>query len=143
MARTVPRAAYPRASKDCDRLPVHAELPLGIHPGGRVAGKAEVYVCNYDGFLIRYTRWSQGYDRYGYLNATNQVRGVRWEVGNELAGRQWTSYEDSPSEDEPYQWSAAYQDHPYSLSVEAISPAARQRGLAKVEVAPPSHIGLR
>lgn len=108
-----------------------------------VAGKVEVYVCHHDGFLIRYTRWSQGYDRYGYLNATNRVRGVRWEVDNELAGRQWTSFEDSPSEDKPYQWSAAYQHHPYSVSVEAISPAARQRGLAKVEVAAPSHIGLR
>lgn len=112
-------------------------------PGAGVAGKAEIYVCSYDEFLIRYTRWDQGYDRYGYLNSTNQVRGVRWEVGNELAGRQWTSYEDSPSEDEPYQWSATYRDHPYSLSVEAISPAARQRGLAQVKVAAPSHIGLR
>ena len=108
-----------------------------------VAGKAEVYVCDYEGFLIRYTRWNQEYDRYGYLNSTNQIRGVRWKVGNELAGRQWTSHEDSPSEDEPYQWSATYRDHPYSVSVEAISPAARQRGLALVECAEPSRIGLR
>src|SRR5687768_11885179 len=39
-----------------------------------VAGKAEVYVCDYEGFLIRYTRWNQEYDRYGYLNSTNQIR---------------------------------------------------------------------
>jgi hypothetical protein len=108
-----------------------------------VAGKAEVYVCNYGGFLIRYTRWDQGYDRYGYLIRSNRVRGVRWNVDSEVAGSQWTSYETRPSEDQRYQWSATYREYPYSVSVDGVSAAARQRGLALVDVAAPSHIGLR
>ncbi len=108
-----------------------------------VAGKVEVYECGYGDFLIRYTRWAQGYDRYGYLDAANGVDGAQWSVGGEFAGRQWTSYESGPGENQPYQWSASFRYYPYSVSVEGTSMAARKRGRAMVAVTAPSSIGLR
>lgn len=109
----------------------------------RVAGKAEVYVCRYGDFLIRYSRWDQGYDRYAYLDAANQVDSARWSASGEVAGRQWKNYEDDAAEQEPYQWSASYRSYPYSVSVEGVSPDARRRGMDMVDVAAPSQIGLR
>ena len=107
-----------------------------------VAGKVEVYECGYGDFLVRYTRWAEGFDRYGYLDAANGVDGAEWYAQGEFAGRQWTSYEGGAGEKQPYQWSASYRYYPYSVSVEGTSGAARQRGLAVVAVTPPSRIGL-
>lgn len=106
-----------------------------------VAGKVEVYECGYGDFLIRYTRWAQGFDRYGYLDSANGVDAAEWYAQGEFAGRQWTSFEGS--DPQPYQWSATYRYYPYSVSVEGTSEAARQRGVAAVAVTAPSRIGLR
>lgn len=108
-----------------------------------VAGKVEVYECGFGDFLVRYTRWAEGFDRYGYLDAANGVDGAEWYAQGEFAGRQWTSYEGGAGEKQPYQWSASFRYYPYSVSVEGTSEAARQRGLAVVAVTPPSRIGLR
>ena len=106
-----------------------------------VAGKVEVFECAYGDFIVRYTRWAQGFDRYGYLDSANGVEAAEWYAQGEFAGRQWTSYESG--DPQPYQWSATYRYFPYSVSVEGTSEAARQRGVAAVVVTAPSRIGLR
>ncbi|RYB89814.1 serine/threonine protein kinase [Nocardioides glacieisoli] len=106
-----------------------------------VAGKVEVYECGYGDFLIRYTRWAPGFDRYGYLDSNNGVDAAEWYAQGEFAGRQWTNFEGG--DPQPYQWSATYRYYPYSVSVEGTSEDARQRGVAAVAVTAPSRIGLR
>ena len=100
-----------------------------------VPGKVEVFECDYGRYMIRYTRWSKGADRYGYLNAANPgYRSSRWWIEGHMAGRTWKSFEDDPAESQPYQWSAAYRYHPFSVSVEGVdesAPCRRHRSLIR------------
>ena len=93
-----------------------------------VAGKSEVYECYYDGYMVRYTRWMNGFDRYGHYDRSTAVAGTEWWLEGEFAGRQWKGYERGPDEPLPYQWSATYRDEPYSITVEGVSDGARARG---------------
>lgn len=108
-----------------------------------VTGKAEVYECHYDGFLIRYSRWIEGYDRYGYFDRENGVPAAEWYIGDEFAGRQWTSVEVNAREKQPYQWSATYRYQPFSISVEGVTAEKRAEGLAMVRATLPSRVRLR
>lgn len=108
-----------------------------------VSGKAEVYECVHDGFLVRYSRWLAGIDKEAYYSVENRVESTPWQVGGEDAGLQWLSIDDDPAETQPYQWSAAYTDFPFSVSVEADTSADRSAGIAELALTPPSRIGLR
>lgn len=140
-----------RSSREACSVPVGASGLATVFPSMSgcsatsftVAGKAEVFECTYSGFLIRYTRWVSGFDRYAYLDSANGVPGAEWWVDGEFAGRQWTSFEDSSSESEPYQWSASYRYQPYSVSVEGVSKSARAEGMAMLRVRKPSEVRLR
>ena len=101
-----------------------------------IEGKAEVYECVHDGFLVRFTRWDEGFDKVAYYEVENQVPSQPWQVGGEAAGLQWFSIEDDPEETQPYQWSAAYDSLPFSLSVEGETSGRPQRGRLGAEPRP-------
>jgi hypothetical protein len=136
----------------------HCSMPTGlagmatVFPGltaacttvdSPIEGKAEVYECEHDGFIVRYTRWDQGFDKESYYEVENQVASQPWQVGGEPAGLQWFSIEDDPEETQPYQWSAAYDGLPFSLSVEGETSADRSSGVSELKLVPPSRIGLK
>lgn len=113
----------------------------------REAGKVEAFLCSYDGFVIRYSRWADGADRVGYLDGANPgaVTGP-WVLDGETSGTRWTSYESTdfdPKEDERYQWSATYANAPFEVSVEGVTEADREAGIARVRAKPSSQVGLR
>ena len=66
-----------------------------------------------------------------------------WTIAGEPAGLQWRSIDDDPEETQPYQWSAAYAGHPFSVSVEGDTSADRSAGVAGLALAAPSHIGVQ
>ncbi len=108
-----------------------------------VSGKAEVYECRYGAYMIRYSRWVKGADRYSYLNSANpNALHPPWTFKGVFYGRAWVSFEDSPTENMKYQWSATYRGNPYSVSVEGVDDAARRVGIGRVVAAPPGRIGL-
>jgi hypothetical protein len=107
-----------------------------------VEGKAEVYECAHDGFLVRFTRWDEGFDKLAYYEVENQVASQPWQVGGEPAGSQWFSIDEDPEETQPYQWSAAYDSLPFSLSVEGDTSADRSSGVSELSLVPPSRVGL-
>ncbi len=107
-----------------------------------IEGKAEVYECQHDGFILRFTRWDEGFDKEAYYDVENRAASEPWEVGGEPAGLQWFSIEDDPQETQPYQWSAAYASLPFSLSVEGETSADRSSGVSELELVPPSRVGL-
>lgn len=106
-----------------------------------VAGKAEVYECVYTDYLVRYSRWTVGYDRYGYYDAAAGIDGQEWWVAGEFAGRMWTTLE-PPTTDRPWQWSATYRYSPFSVSVESRTKAGRTAGITNTAIRPPAEIGL-
>jgi len=107
-----------------------------------IEGKAEVYECLHDGFVVRYTRWDEGFDKEKYYDVENAVPSQEWQVDGEDAGLQWFSVENDPEEEQPFQWSAAYAGLPFSLSVEGETQEDRSAGLTELELVPPSHVGL-
>jgi hypothetical protein len=108
-----------------------------------VIGKAEVYECWYGDYMIRYSRWDKGADRYAYLDSANPGgTHPRWYFDGLFYGRAWVSYEDSPDERMKYQWSATYRWRPYSVSVEGVDDAARAVGVGRVAATRPGRIGM-
>jgi hypothetical protein len=107
-----------------------------------IEGKAEVYECAHNGFIVRYTRWDEGYDKERYYDIENQVPSQAWQVNSQDAGLQWFSIETDPEEEQPYQWSAAYAGLPFSLSVEGETESDRSAGLAQLDLVPPDEVGL-
>ncbi|MBD8869849.1 serine/threonine-protein kinase [Nocardioides donggukensis] len=121
------------ASLDAQCQPVEAPA---------IAGKAEVFTCRYGDYLMRYTRWEPEADRFGHYDRANPgATREEWLLDGELAGLQWTSFE--AGDREPFQWSAAYFDAEYSVSVEGISAQARRTGMDRVRATPLDRIGLR
>lgn len=108
----------------------------------KIQGKLEVFDCQRRDYLLRFTRWEQGYDRFAYYDAENGVVGTEWAVKGEVAGRQWLSFESSPDETDPWQWSASYRDFPLSVSVESDTEDGRRAGILELKVRPPSQVGL-
>ena len=108
-----------------------------------VSGKVEVYECVHGDVLLRYSRWAVGSDKFAYYDQSNGVPGSAWFIGEEFAGREWSSYDSSVGETRGYQWSAAYRYSPFSVSVEGASQADLTAGKRLVQFALPSHIGLR
>lgn len=116
-------------------------------PPQHQADKAEVFECTSDQFEVRYSRWTDGADRAGYLDEANPGAVKEpWVLGGETSGTTWTSYESTdldPTENQRYQWSATYTDAPFSVSVEGVNEAARQAGIAHIRAKPASQVGLR
>jgi len=108
-----------------------------------IEGKAEVYECVHDGYLVRFTRWDLGFDKETYYGVENQVPSQPWQIGGAPAGLQWFSIDDDPEETQPYQWSAAYDSVPFSLSVEGDTEADRSAGIAQLRLVPLSRVGLK
>jgi len=137
-------------AKDCP-VPTGRDGMATVFPGlnetctikeSPIEGKAEVYECLHNGFVVRYTRWDVGYDKEKYYNVENEVPSQEWEVNGEDAGLQWFSVEHDPEEEQPYQWSAAYAGLPFSVSVEGETQADRSSGLTELVLVPPSQVGL-
>jgi hypothetical protein len=107
-----------------------------------IEGKAEVYECLHDGFVVRFTRWDLGFNKERYYEVENQVASQPWAISGEAAGLQWFSMDGDPAEEQPYQWSAAYAGLPFSLSVEGETSADRSAGLTELALVVPSQVGL-
>ena len=110
---------FPSLTDDCD----------SVEPA--LDTKREVYLCRTDDYLVRYSRWDDGYDRAGFLDSFTGVAATPWTVDGEDAGKQWT-YE-SADDPHPYRWTATYADLPFSVDVEAVSAKDRGLGIAAVE----------
>jgi hypothetical protein len=121
---------------------VFPALDAGCVTGPLVPGKAEAFVCDYPGFLVRYSRWQEDVDRVAYHDRANS-EGLRspWMVAGERVGLEWASYEPG-TDPQPWQWSATYTSLPYSVSVEGETRAARAEGLRMLELRPPDQVGL-
>lgn len=105
-------------------------------------GKAEIFVCGGRGLVIRYSRWDPFIDRIAYFHDENPDSFIAtWNAGGTEAGVQWTSRE-TRDEKQPWQWSATYASHPYSISVEGATKADRRRGIKQVRAVSPGQIGL-
>lgn len=106
-------------------------------------GKIEVFTCYYSDFLLRYSRWDPTADRHAYLDQANYMPLKNpWSVDFETAGGEWWSEDHSDGQTRPYQWSATYDDAPYSVSVEGTSKGARGAGIDFLDATPPSRLGL-
>ena len=107
-------------------------------------GKIEAFDCPHDAFLARYSRWEPGADRFAHYRESNPgAVEARWTVGDRPAGTQWTSTSPDADPARRFQWSATYEDFPYSVSVEARTPADRSAGIAFVRARRPDRLGLR
>jgi hypothetical protein len=105
-----------------------------------VLGKEEVFECSEGLLLVRFSRWTPGYDRYGYYDRSTGIDGQEWWLANEFAGRRWTTYE--ATKELPWQWSASFRNFPFSVSIEAATRELRDDRVATIAVRPPSEIGL-
>ena len=107
-----------------------------------VGGKAEVFTCRGSGYVIRYTRWQPGFDRFAAFSADNRGLGSEWVVGRQFAGRVWASREQTSDGVRHFKWTATYRAMPFSVEVQATSKAGRSAGMASVGTALPRHLGL-
>jgi hypothetical protein len=121
---------FPSLDKTCDATP-----PV-------VGGKVEVYTCRGHGFVVRYTRWHPGFDRFGVFGEENGGLGSEWVVGRQFAGRVWASREQTSNGVRHFRWTATYRAQPFSVEVQATSLAGRSAGIASVVAALPRHLGL-
>ncbi|WP_205472863.1 hypothetical protein [Nocardioides sp. SYSU D00038] len=142
--------SYPGASEDvdpatADGLPLTTVFP-SLDPAAcaergdiLVVGKTEVWECKTPELLVRYTRWEDGFDRFGYYDEANRgFASTEWLVDGVLAGRTWESTDRTVPRQE--QWSATYRDWPFSVSVEATGDAVRDAGVAAVEALAPGEL---
>jgi hypothetical protein len=106
-----------------------------------VAGKAEVFTCRASDYVIRYTRWEQGFDRFSVFSEANRGPGSEWTVGHEFAGRSWASREQVGNGVRHFRWTATYRAQPFSVEVQATSLAGRAAGMAAVDAVAPRHLG--
>jgi hypothetical protein len=122
---------FPGLKKWCDRSDARGE-------------KLEAYVCHFDHYIVRYSRWRRDADIYGYYKQDKEVSDEPWTVGGESAGWTWTAFDRDPAETQDYQWSAAYANYPFSVSVEGKTHADRTTGVTRVKgvAVAPSHLGL-
>ncbi len=106
--------------------------------------KAELFECVYDTYTIRYSRWDDGYDRYGYLDAN--IKGAEtddWILDGVVVGRVWLGLDERTSEDRRYRWIGAYQDAPYDVTVKGVDEAGLEAGYLQVRARMPDQIGLQ
>jgi hypothetical protein len=98
-----------------------------------VGGKAEVFTCRGKGYVIRYTRWQPGFDRFAVFSADNRGLGSEWIVGREFAGRRWASREQTENGLRHFRWTATYRAQPFSVEVQSTSLSGRESGMAAVD----------
>jgi hypothetical protein len=106
-----------------------------------VGGKAEVFTCRGSGYVIRYTRWEPGFDRFAVFSEDNRGLGSEWTVGHEFAGRRWVSREQTGNGQRHFRWTATYRAQPFSVEVQATSLAGRSAGMAAVDAVAPRRLG--
>ncbi len=112
--------------------------------GKLVGGKAEVYECDYDRYVIRYTRWEKGFDRYSAINRLNpDAKSAKWYLEGAFAGRTWTGPD--PTEPGGLRWVASYRYAPYDVVVKGADADALSEGrdLVEAEARAPGQVGLR
>jgi hypothetical protein len=108
-----------------------------------IPDKEELFSCDYGDYEIRYSRWQDDADRYGYFDdhiadATTD----EWRIGGTSAGQTWTSIDTRASEPRKYRWIATYQNWPYDVTVKGIDENAMKNGMDAVQAKPPDEIGL-
>jgi hypothetical protein len=120
---------FPELGEDCTAIPPTVE------------GVEEVYECARPGIVIRYSRWTRGADRYAYYDNALLVDGQEWRVGDQFAGRRWTTR--LTDSDQPWRWTAVYRYYPYAVTVQATDKRLRDVTVSALVTAPPDSIGLR
>lgn len=106
-----------------------------------VGGKVEVFTCRGSGYVVRYTRWQPGFDRFAVFSEDNRGLGSEWTVGHEFAGRRWASRELTSDGLRHYKWTATYRAQPFSVEVQATSLAGRTAGMAAVDAVSARRLG--
>ena len=127
--RTGLRSVFPSLDKTC----------TGTSPV--VGGKVEVFTCRADGYVIRYTRWEPGFDRFAVFSADNRGLGSQWFVGRGFAGRRWVSREQTSNDLRHFKWTATYRAQPFSVEVQSTTLAGRTAGMSAVEAIPARMLG--
>lgn len=138
------------AVRDCDVPAGRAGLATvfaGVRDGCRVtepevAGKLEVVTCRSSDHVVRYTRWTAGFDRFSWFDDEHAGRGTRWRVGGEFAGRTWTASEQTADGVTHDRWTATYRAWPLSVEVQATTTTGRAAGVAEVGAIAPTLVGL-
>ena len=98
-----------------------------------MGGKVEVFTCRASGYVIRYTRWQPGFDRFAVFSEDNGGLGSEWIVGREFAGRRWASREQTTNGLRHFKWTATYRAQPFSVEVQSTTLAGRIAGMAEVD----------
>jgi len=98
-----------------------------------IGGKVEVFTCRSPGYVIRYTRWEPGFDRFAVFSADNRGPGSEWIISHEFAGRRWASREQTTNGARHYKWTATYRAQPFSVEVQSTTLAGRTAGMAEVD----------
>ena len=109
-----------------------------------VNGKVEVFECSFGEYVIRYSRWVDGFNRYAYFNKNiHNAATALWTVQGVAAGRTWTGLDDRAGE-EPrrFRWIGAYENAPYDVTVKGVDQAAMEEGIQQVQAKLPEEIGL-
>ena len=97
----------------------------------------------HDGFLVRFTRWDEGFDKEAYYEVENQVPSQPWQVGGEPAGLQWFSIDDDPEETAALPVVGGVRLGCRSRSASRATPRpTAASGCLGAELVPPSRVGL-
>ena len=106
-----------------------------------IGGNVEVFTCLRSGYVVRYTRWQPGFDRFAVFSADNRGPGSVWVVGRQFAGRRWASREQTGNGARHFTWTATYRAEPFSVEVRSRTQAGRAAGMAEVEAVSARRLG--
>ncbi len=95
--------------------------------------KREAYVCHFHHYIVRYSRWGKDADMHAYYDRDKGEPSEPWVIADESAGWTWTALDRDPAETQDYQWTAAYENYPFSVSVEGKTHTDRSVGITAVE----------
>ena len=108
-----------------------------------VEGKIEIFECVFPDYTIRYSRWQQGFDRFGYFNRTNpNAVHPQWIIEGDSVGRAWVGLDDRPEVTRKFRWLASYRSAPYEVLVQGVDVEGRDAGWQSIEAKHPRDIGL-
>ena len=99
--------------------------------GKLVGGKAEVYECDFDRYVIRYTRWETDVDHIAAIDRLNpDARSATWRVDGEVVGTTWTGPD--PTRPGGLRWVASYRYAPFDVVVKgADADRSRRAGTCR------------
>lgn len=106
--------------------------------------EVRAFNCDSGTSVVRYSRWEEDGDRYGYLDGTYpQAKRSDWFIEGKPAGQTWSAHAEDIDPDLPDVWAATYRQAPFTVIVKAADDASRDAARKQVEAAEPSVVRQR